>query len=220
LAKLRADLQTQLPASPPQAPEDVYDVEVVETFTTETALVPVSPSVLPAPASPELAEVTALAGVFARSGFFSDARQMAQACVKILAGKDLGIPATQAMTGIYVVKGRITLSAGLMASLVRRHPRYDFRVVTHTEAECQIEFRMDGQPIGLSTFTMNDAQRAGLSGSETYKKYPRNMLFNRAMSNGVRWYCPDVFGAPMYTPDEIDATGTVIAEALVEAVAG
>jgi len=31
------------------------------------------------------------------------------------------------------------------------------------------------------------------------------MLFARAISNGVRWYCPDVFsGAAVYTPDEFD----------------
>ena len=31
------------------------------------------------------------------------------------------------------------------------------------------------------------------------------MLFARAMSNGVRWYCPDVAMAPLYTPDELGA---------------
>jgi hypothetical protein len=31
------------------------------------------------------------------------------------------------------------------------------------------------------------------------------MLFARAMSNGARWYCPDVFAGPAYTPDELGA---------------
>lgn len=40
-------------------------------------------------------------------------------------------------------------------------------------------------------------------------------MFARAMSNGVRWFCPDVFfGAAVYTPDElgaaVDAEGNVI----------
>jgi|GEM_PF-7044961 len=31
------------------------------------------------------------------------------------------------------------------------------------------------------------------------------MLFSRAMSNGFRWHCPDLFtGAAVYTPDELD----------------
>jgi hypothetical protein len=63
---------------------------------------------------------------------------------------------------------------------------------------------MRGQTIGVSSFTMEDAKRAGLSGGDNWKKYPRNMLFARAMSNGAKWYCPDVFGGPVYTPDELE----------------
>ena len=38
-----------------------------------------------------------------------------------------------------------------------------------------------------------------------YKGFARNMLFARAMSNGARWFTPDVFGGPVYTPDELGA---------------
>jgi hypothetical protein len=31
------------------------------------------------------------------------------------------------------------------------------------------------------------------------------MLFARAISNGVRWHCPDVFMGSVYTPDEMGA---------------
>jgi hypothetical protein len=31
------------------------------------------------------------------------------------------------------------------------------------------------------------------------------MLFSRAMSNGTRWYTPDIFGGPVYTPEELNA---------------
>jgi hypothetical protein len=35
-------------------------------------------------------------------------------------------------------------------------------------------------------------------------KFPRNMKFARAMSNGVGLHCPDLTaGAPVYTPDEL-----------------
>jgi hypothetical protein len=30
------------------------------------------------------------------------------------------------------------------------------------------------------------------------------MLFARAISNGVKWYTPDVFSGPVYTPEEFD----------------
>lgn len=36
------------------------------------------------------------------------------------------------------------------------------------------------------------------------QKFPRNMLFARALSNGVRWFCPDVFyGNSVYVEGEI-----------------
>ena len=46
-------------------------------------------------------------------------------------------------------------------------------------------------------------------------KFPRNMLFARAISNGARWYCPDLFnGNAVYVPEElgavVDGDGNVI----------
>lgn len=29
------------------------------------------------------------------------------------------------------------------------------------------------------------------------------MLLSRALTNGARWYCPDVFNGPIYTPEEL-----------------
>jgi hypothetical protein len=49
------------------------------------------------------------------------------------------------------------------------------------------------------------AKTAGLAGGATWRQYPENMLFWRAMSNGVKMFCPDVFLAPVYTPDELGA---------------
>ena len=68
--------------------------------------------------------------------------------------------------------------------------------------------------IGISTFTMKDAANAGLSG-DNWRKFSRNMLFARCISNGAKWYCPDLSGGPLYTPDELGAqvdgeTGEVI----------
>jgi hypothetical protein len=52
---------------------------------------------------------------------------------------------------------------------------------------------------------MDDAKAANLKG-ENWTNYPRNMLFARAVSNGAKWFCPDLFGgAPVYTPEELGA---------------
>lgn len=162
-----------------------------------------------------VADMQNVAQLLAKSGYFSDAQDMAQCFVKVLAGNELGVGAFASMTGIHVIKGKPTLGAGLMASRVKAHPDYNYRVVEHTAQVCKIEFfeRWDGklQSVGISEFTDEDAKKVG---TQNMHKFPKNMLFARAMSNGVKWYCPGVFSAPVYTPEELgaetDGEGNVI----------
>lgn len=149
--------------------------------------------------------------VFVKSGFFADTRDAAQAIVKVMAGQELGFAPIASMTGVYIVKGKVSLSANLIAAAVKRSGRYTFRVRKHDAQVCEIEFfELDKagnkESIGISSFSMQEAAQAGLASSATWKNFPRNMLYARAMSNGAKWYCPDVFGGPVYTPDELGAT--------------
>lgn len=156
------------------------------------------------PAAPGL-DVMTMGKMLAQSGYFQDARDAAQAVVKVLAGQEMGIGAIAAMTGIYIVKGRVTLSANLMAAQIKRSGRYNYRVTRLDDTGCEIAFYEGSQEIGRSSFTADDAKAAGLwNSSDPWKKTPRNMLFARAMSNGAKWYTPDVFSGPVYTPDELD----------------
>jgi hypothetical protein len=169
---------------------------------TTTDLAPRAPRM----AMGSLEDPEKLGRVLAASGYFQDARDAAQAVVKVLAGAELGFGPIASMTGVYIVKGRVTLSANLMAAAIKRHPKYDYRVKDLTDDKAEVAFFERGQEIGSSEFTMADARRAGLTGSDNWKKYPRNMLLWRAMSNGAKFYCPDAFsGAPVYTPDELGA---------------
>jgi hypothetical protein len=162
------------------------------------ALVPIQPG-----RETNAIDLLELANLMAKSGFFADARDAAQAVVKILAGREMGFGPFQSMAGIFIVKGKPTLAAILMAAAVLRSGRYDYKVLHLDDQKCEIEYFRDGKSVGISVFTMEDAKKAGLAGNDNWKKYPRNMLFARAMSNGVKWYCPDVFGGPVYTPDEL-----------------
>lgn len=152
-----------------------------------------------------------LGKVLAQSGYFQDAREAAQAVVKVLAGKEMGIGPIAAMTGIYIVKGRVTLSANLMAAQIKRSGKYDYVIAQMTNDVCEVVFYelQNGHrsEIGRSSFTKDDAQQAGLwNSSDPWKKTPRNMLFARCMSNGAKWYTPDVFSGPVYTPDELSGS--------------
>ncbi len=153
---------------------------------------------------PPLPDVMTLGKVLAQSGYFSDAKEAGQAVVKVLAGQELGFGPIASMTGIYIVKGRVTLSANLMAAAIKRSGRYTYDVLEHTDKICTIQFSEGNKILGQSTFTKEDAAKAKLSG-DAWSKYPRNMLFARALSNGAKWYTPDIFGGPIYTPDELGA---------------
>ena len=150
-------------------------------------------------------EIVRIGQAFSASGYFSDAKDAAQAIVKIMAGREMGFGAFASMNGISIIQGKPAVGANLMAAAVKAHPRYDYRVKALTDAEATIEFYQDGKPLGESSFTAEDAKTAQLAGRGNWKTYPRNMLFARAMSNGVRWYVPDVFsGNAVYVPEELD----------------
>lgn len=166
-----------------------------------------------------LNDIKRLSTIFIGSGMFkaerglSQQQQLYQAGVKIIAGVEFGIQPFAAMRGINIIKGNAEMSANLMAAKVKKHPKYDYRVKKWDAEGCVITFyelpypgapRKEWDELGESSFTVDDAKTAGLTGNDTWRKFPRNMCFARALSNGVRVYTPDVFyGAPVYVEGEI-----------------
>lgn len=147
-------------------------------------------------------DTMALGRVLAVSKRFSDSTNAEQAVVKVLAGRELGFGPIASMVGIYIIKGRVSVSANMMAQAVKRSIKYDYQIVEMTAERCEIAFFERGKDVGHSVFDEADAQKAG---TQNMKKFPRNMLFARTMSNGVKWYCPDVFQTGVYTPEELGA---------------
>jgi hypothetical protein len=152
-----------------------------------------------------ISELMNLAKAFAESGMFADTKSAAQAIVKIQAGQEIGIPPFAAMTGIHIIQGKPTIGAGLIASRLKGSGKYDYRVVEASEKVCSIDFYQGNTKIGNSTFTIEDARKAL---TKNIDKFPKNMLFARAISNGVKWYCPDIFSGPVYVPEEMQVVTT------------
>lgn len=161
---------------------------------------------------PDIDELKRLGIMLATSGYFeANAKPdvaVAQMCVKVLAGRELGFGPFASVNGIHVIKGKPAVSANLMAAAVKSNPRYDYRVCQMDNDAVSLEFFeiVDGkrESLGISTFTRQDAARAG---TQNMDKFGRNMMFARAMSNGVKWFCPDVFsGNAVYVPEELGAT--------------
>lgn len=145
-------------------------------------------------------EIMTIAKSFADSGMFPDCKSMAQAAVKIQAGREFGIQPFAAMSGIHIIQGKPTIGAGLMAARVKGFGKYDYKVIEHSDKVCSIEYFQGKESIGVSTFTIEDARKAG---TKNLDKFPKNMLFARAMSNGVKWFTPDIYEMPVYVPEEM-----------------
>ena len=145
-------------------------------------------------------EIMTIAKSFADSGMFPDCKSMAQAAVKIQAGREFGIQPFAAMSGIHIIQGKPTIGAGLMAARVKGFGKYDYKVIEHNDKICSIEYFQGKESIGVSTFTIEDARKAG---TKNLDKFPKNMMFARAMSNGVKWFTPDIYEMPVYVPEEM-----------------
>jgi hypothetical protein len=145
-------------------------------------------------------DIMSIGKAFAESGMFADIKSAAQAVVKIQAGQELGIAPFAAMSGIHIIQGKPTVGAGIMAAKVKASGKYDYEVVQMDEKVCSLDFFQGKKKLGNSKFTIDDAKKAN---TKNMDKFPKNMLFARAMSNGVRWYTPDIFTSPVYTPEEM-----------------
>lgn len=145
-----------------------------------------------------LAESMSLADVFVKSGIFPDIKTQAQAVVKMIAGKELGLSPIESMSNIFFVKDKRGLTSGIQASLLKQSGKYDYVVDKLDETECILSFykveggEKDNTLVGKSSFGTKDAAKAGLINKDNYKNYPRNCFFARALSNGIRWYCPEI----------------------------
>ena len=150
-------------------------------------------------------QIKEIAGAMVNAKMFPDLESANTAFVKILAGQEMGVSPFQAMSGIHIIKGKATLAANLMATKLMESGRYRYRVIVLTDDIAHIDFQAmeNGKwvKIGESRFTKEDATKLG---TQNMGRFPRNMLFARAMSNGVKWYAPDVFGgAPVYVEGEV-----------------
>ena len=149
-----------------------------------------------------LQDTLTLGEVLYKSRFFSDVQSAAQAVAKILAGRELGLGPMVSLSKVFVVGGKIAIQAEVMADMIKRGNKYSYHVVDLTNEKCSIDFYEGNKKIGNSVFSIEDARKADVFKGVNWQKYPRNMLFARALSNGARWYCPDaIHGA--YTPEEM-----------------
>lgn len=165
-----------------------------------------------------LGEVVQLGAILAASKYFRDALGEAQCVVKVLAGMELGVPPLASMSGIHIIEGKPTVSGPLLASLIKRSGKYDFRPLVNTDERCEIAFYQHGEEIGRSSWSMEDAKRAQLLGNKNWQKHPRQMLLWRTLGEGARIYCADVLnGVTPYVSEEMGGESNADGEPVLPA---
>lgn len=154
----------------------------------------------------DFAYLERLAASAAASGLYggSGDKAKAQLLMKLIYGRDLGIPVSAALSGIDIYDGRMELSSNLIAALLEAHPHYAYAIVQSTDERCEIEFFKDSASLGSATFDAAAAMTAGLAETEYYRQYPSDMFFARAMTRGARRYCPGLGrGVAIYASGEL-----------------
>lgn len=134
-------------------------------------------------------EVVTLAKTLFVSKLFPDLQNAEQAVAKIIAGAELGLPPIASLNAFHIVKGKIMLHYSTILGGVRR-AGYDYRCTENTVDACTIVFYRQGEEVGTSRFTKEDAKR---SGTQNMEKLPDTMLFARAASQGARKFVPEAF---------------------------
>lgn len=154
-------------------------------------------------------DLQVLGKILFTSGFFKDVTGAQQAVVKVLAGAEIGLGPVASMTSIHIIESKPSFSSNLIASKIKSHPMYDYKVKKLDNKGCTIEVLQADkedvfQSIGEFSFKEEDAKAAGLTGKKNWKTYPKAMYFSRAISQAARVYCPDVFHSVIpYTVEEL-----------------
>jgi len=127
-------------------------------------------------------------------------------------GASLGLHPTAALANVYVIEGRVSMSAQLMVAVIRR-AGHRIRVETSgTWAAGDFEavatlLRTDDQDHEYRVvWTKDRAERAGLLGKDNWKHYPEALCVARATTEVVRQGGSDVVLGIGYTPEELGAT--------------
>lgn len=145
-------------------------------------------------------EVERMAHAVAKSGLFG-VKNVEQAMALMLIAQAEGMHPAIAARDFHVIQGRPALKADAMLA---RFQAAGGKVQWTSYTELKVA-GIFSHPAGGSVeveWTFAQAQKAGLTGKDVWKQYPRAMLRARVVSEGIRTVYPGV-AVGVYTPEEI-----------------
>lgn len=202
-------------------------------MTTELVTTPPQQSQLSAPSRASLAntfepntieEALTLAKILVASRLLPDGVQTPEAAFTlIMMGRELGLAPMRAIRSIHVIKGKPYPSAKLLVALVMRSPVCEYwQMIETTDERAVYETKRRGaiKEVRLE-YTIQQAQKAGLTGRDTWKGYAASMLRARASMALCDAVYPDITGGHIAVElaDDLEATQTPVTLSAAEVAA-
>lgn len=123
----------------------------------------------------------------------------------------------EAARDYHIINGKPSLkSEAMLARFQQAGGRVEWHEYTH-EAVSGTFTHPQGASLKV-TWTTKDAERAGLTGNPTWKKFPRQMLRARCISEAVRSIFPAVLSG-LYAPEEVQEFAPVTVQTEPEPLA-
>lgn len=114
----------------------------------------------------------------------------------VATAKSLGIDPIQALGGgLYYVKGKVEMSSRMMAAVIRSRGHSITRDSKSNDTICILHGkRRDSQDCWSVSFSIEEAQRAGLTRNPVWQNFAQDMLYARALSRLAKQLFPDLIG--------------------------
>jgi hypothetical protein len=147
-----------------------------------------------------LSDLMKMAEVVVKSGLFG-MKTTEQAAALMLIAQAEGMHPALASRDYHIIQGRHSLKADAMLA---RFISAGGKVAWHTYTDDEVSATFS-HPSGGSVniaWDMNRAKKAELGSKDNWKKYPRQMLRARVISEGIRTVYPGV-AVGVYTPEEV-----------------
>ncbi len=146
-----------------------------------------------------VSDIQSMSLAIAKSGLFG-AKTPEQAMALMLVAQAEGLHPASAARDYDIIQGRACKkSEAMLRDFLASGGSVKWHALSDTEAAATFSHPQGGAV--RIDWDLKRAATAGLGGKDMWKKYPRNMLRARCVSEGVRTVCPMATGG-MYTPEE------------------
>jgi hypothetical protein len=134
----------------------------------------------------------------------------------MMTGAEIGLTTMQSLRNLYVVEGRIGMSAALIRGRCQKHADCElFEVAEADAAHAVVEVKKRGwSERRLVSWSVTDAERAGLIKPDSlWQRWPQEMCVARATTRAASMYFPDITAGLLSEEDLRDITISGLAPA-------